>query len=80
MRKEREMFREILEWLEKNYDDTNFDKLAEELPCMCSKYKGSGLWQNLVYAVLDHLEAKAKYERSKNESENRVEYRNRQVH
>lgn len=62
MRKEKEMFREALEWLEKNYDATNFDKLAQELPMICQKYKGSGLWQNLVYAVLDHLEAKARYE------------------
>ncbi len=61
------MFREALEWLEKNYDDTDFEKLAKELLYMSSKYKGSGLWQNLVYAVLDHLEAKVKYERSKNE-------------
>lgn len=64
MRKEKEMFREALEWLEANYDDTDFDKLAQELPTICNKYKGSGLWQSLVYAVLDHLEAKAKYERS----------------
>lgn len=62
MRKEREMFAVALEWLEENYNDTDFDKLARELPIMCNKYKGSGLWQNLVYAVLEHLEAKAKYE------------------
>ena len=64
MKKEREMFREALEWLDENYNNTDFDKLAQELPTMCQKYRGSGLWQSLIYAVLDHLEAKAKYERS----------------
>lgn len=64
MKKEREMFREALEWLDENYYDTDFDKLARELPTICLKYRGSGLWQSLIYAVLDHLEAKAKYERS----------------
>lgn len=62
MEKEKEMFREALEWLEVNYNNTDFDKLVAEIPTLCKKYKGSGLWQNLVLAVLDHLEAKAKYE------------------
>lgn len=65
MRKEREMFRDIEQWLDENYENTDFDKLAQELPVMCNRYKGSGLWQNLVYAIVDHLEAKAKYERRK---------------
>lgn len=43
MRKEKEMFREALEWLAANYEDTDFDKLAQELPTICNKYKGSGL-------------------------------------
>ncbi|QEH68193.1 hypothetical protein [Cellulosilyticum sp. WCF-2] len=65
MLKERQMFDDAYKWLEENYDNTDFDKLAQELPTICNRYKGSGLWQSLVYAVLDHLEAKAKYERSK---------------
>ena len=65
MLKERQMFDDAYKWLEENYDNTDFDKLAQELPIICNRYKGSGLWQSLVYAVLDHLEAKAKYERSK---------------
>ena len=71
MRKEREMLRDIEQWLEENYENTDFDKLAKELPIMCNRYKGSGFWQNLVYATVDHLEAKANYERSK-ASEQRV--------
>lgn len=65
MKKEKEMFVDALQWLEVNYNNTDFEKLAQELPTICQKYKGSGLWQNLVYAVLEHLEAKAKYERGK---------------
>ncbi|ADZ82680.1 hypothetical protein [Cellulosilyticum lentocellum] len=65
MLKERQMFDDAYKWLEENYDNTDFDKLSQELPNICNRYKGSGLWQSLVYAVLDHLEAKAKYERSK---------------
>ena len=66
MRKEREMFDDAFKWLEQNYDNTDFDKLASEIPTLCKKYKGSGLWQNLILAVLDHLEAKAKYEKNLN--------------
>lgn len=59
------MFEEAYKLLETNYDNTDFDRLAAEIPTLCRKYKGSGLWQNLVLAVLEHLEAKAKYERRK---------------
>lgn len=57
------MFEEAYKLLEINYDSTDFDRLSAEIPTLCKKYKGSGLWQNLVLAVLEHLEAKAKYER-----------------
>ena len=77
MRKEREMFAEALNFLERHYEQTDFNQLALELPQQCRRYKGSGLWQNLILAVVDHLEAKAKYEQrikaSEQEEDKRIE-------
>lgn len=63
--KEKQMFEEAYNLLEKHYNDKDFEQLTKEFVDINNKFRGSGLWKNLVLAVLDHLEAKAKYERSK---------------
>lgn len=63
--REKEIFEEAYNLLEKHYEDKDFEQLTEEFLEINNKFRGSGLWQNLVLAVLDHLEAKAKYERRK---------------
>lgn len=57
------MFEEAFILLEKHYNDKDFEQLTKEFLEINSKFKGSGLWKNLVFAVLDHLEAKSNYER-----------------
>lgn len=63
--REKEIFEEAYKLLEKHYEDKDFEQLTKEFLEINDKFRGSGLWQNLVLAVLDHLEAKAKYERRK---------------
>lgn len=63
--REKEIFEEAYNLLEKHYEDKDFEQLTQEFIEINDKFRGSGLWQNLVLAVLDHLEAKAKYERRK---------------
>ena len=63
MKKEREMFNVALEFLECHYNDKDLELVSQELPTMCSKFKGSGLYQNLILAVVAHLEAKLNYEK-----------------
>lgn len=63
--REKEIFEEAYNLLEKHYEDKDFEQLTNEFIEINDKFRGSGLWQNLVLAVLDHLEAKAKYERRK---------------
>lgn len=66
MRKEKEMFDEAFKWLETNYENADFNKLAQEYAelSILKKFKGSQLWQKLLLDVIEHLEAKAKYEKS----------------
>lgn len=63
MRKEQEMFSIALDFLKRHYDDKNLELVAQELPTICSRFKGSGLYQNLILAVVAHLEAKLNYEK-----------------
>lgn len=63
MRKEKEMFSIAFDFLERHYNDKDLELVSQELPIMCSKFKGSGLYQNLILAVVAHLEAKLKYEK-----------------
>lgn len=63
--REKEIFEEAFNLLEKHYNDKDFEQLTNEFVEINNKFRGSGLWQNLVLAVLAHLEAKAKYERRK---------------
>lgn len=63
MRKEKEMFEVAFDFLERHYNDENLELVAQELPIICSKFKGSKLYQNLIIAVVAHLEAKLKYEK-----------------
>lgn len=63
MRKEQEIFSVAFDFLERHYNDKNLELVAQELPTMCSKFKGSGLYQNLIIAVVAHLEAKLNYEK-----------------
>ena len=63
MRTEQKMFSVALEFLERHYNDKDLELVAQELPVMCSKFKGSGLYQNLILAVVAHLEAKLNYEK-----------------
>ena len=65
MRKEKEMFDVAFKFLELHYNDKDLELVAQELPIMCSKFKGSGLYQNLIIAVVEHLEAKLKYEQGR---------------
>ncbi len=60
MIKEKKFFDEALEFMGENYN-TDWDKLGERLPQVCSKYS-SPLWGKLILSVVEHLEAKAKYE------------------
>lgn len=63
MRKEKEMFEVAFDFLERHYNDENLELVAQELPIICSKFKGSGLYQNLLISVVEHLEAKLNYEK-----------------
>ena len=63
--REKEIFEEAFNLLEKHYNDKDFEQLTNEFVEINNKFRGSGLWQNLVLAVIAHLEAKAKYERRK---------------
>lgn len=63
MRKEKEMFEVAFDFLERHYNDENLELVAQELPTMCSRFKGSGLYQNLLISVVEHLEAKINYEK-----------------
>ena len=65
MRKEKEMFDVAFKFLEIHYNDKDLELVAQELPIMCSKFKGSGLYQNLIIAVVEHLEKKLKYEQGR---------------
>lgn len=64
MRKEQKMFSVALEFLERHYNDKNLESVAQELPTICSKFS-SRLYQNLIIAVVEHLEAKLKYEQGR---------------
>ena len=63
MRKEHEMFNTAYDFLERHYNDKDLELVAQELPIICSRFKGSGLYQNLILAVVAHLEAKLNYEK-----------------
>ncbi len=63
MIKEKKFFDEALQFMEENYD-TDWESLGKKLPEICSRYS-SPLWGNLILASLEHLEAKAKYEASR---------------
>lgn len=71
MLREKEMFDNAYLFLEKHYNDRDFGDLENresaiaEYQELQKKYKGSGLWQELLLAVNDHLERKMKYERRK---------------
>ena len=65
MRKEQEMFNVAFDFLQRHYNDKDLELVAQELPIICSKFKGSGLYQNLIIAVVEHLEAKLKYEQGR---------------
>lgn len=65
MRKEQKMFNVAFDFLERHYNDKNLESVAQELPIICSKFKGSGLYQNLIIAVVAHLEAKLLYEQGR---------------
>ena len=64
MRKEQKMFSVALEFLERHYNDKDLELVAKELPTICSKFS-SRLYQNLIIAVVEHLEAKLKYEQGR---------------
>lgn len=64
MRKEQKMFSVAFEFLERHYNDKNLESVAQELPTICSKFS-SRLYQNLIIAVVEHLEAKLKYEQGR---------------
>lgn len=63
MRKEKEMFSVAFDFLERHYNDKDLELVAQELPTICSRFKGSGLYQNLIIAVVEHLEKKLNYEK-----------------
>lgn len=74
MLRERCMFDEAYAFLEKHYNDSDFGSADEEGTItyeyveLSQKYRGSKLWQSLILDVLDHLERKMKWEKSKNEA------------
>ena len=63
MRREQEIFQTAFNFLERHYDDKDLELVAQELPTICSRFKGSGLYQNLIIAVVEHLEKKLNYEK-----------------
>ena len=63
MKKEKEIFDTAFKFLELHYNDKDLELVAQELPIICSRFKGSGLYQNLILAVVAHLEAKLNYEK-----------------
>lgn len=65
MGKEKEMFDVVFNFLERHYNDKDLELVAQELPAMCSKFRGSGLYQNLIIAIVEHLEAKLRYEQGR---------------
>lgn len=65
MRKEKEIFDAAFKFLELHYNDKDLELVAQELPTICSKFKGSGLYQNLIIAVVEHMEKKLKYEQGR---------------
>lgn len=64
MRKEQKMFDVAFDFLERHYNDKNLELVAQELPIICAKFS-SGLYQNLIIAVVEHLEKKLKYEQGR---------------
>ena len=64
MRKEQKMFSVAFDFLQRHYNDENLESVAQELPAICSKFS-SGLYQNLIISVVEHLEAKLKYEQGR---------------
>lgn len=64
MKKEQKMFSVAFDFLERHYNDKNLESVAQELPTICSKFS-SGLYQNLIIAVVEHLEKKLKYEQGR---------------
>lgn len=65
MRKEKEMFSVAFDFLSRHYNDKDLELVAQELPIICTKFRGSGLYQNLIIAVVEHLEAKLLYEQGR---------------
>lgn len=65
MRKEQEIFNVAFDFLERHYNDKDLESVAQELPTICSKFRGSGLYQNLILAVVEHLEKKLLYEQGR---------------
>ena len=63
MKKEKEIFDTAFKFLELHYNDKDLELVAQDLPIICSRFKGSGLYQNLILAVVAHLEAKLNYEK-----------------
>lgn len=65
MRKEQEIFQVAFDFLERHYNDKDLELVSQELPTICSRFKGSGLYQNLIIAVVEHLEKKLLYEQGR---------------
>ena len=65
MKKEKEIFDTAFKFLERHYNDKDLELVAQELPIICSRFRGSKLYQNLILAVVAHLEAKLKYEQGR---------------
>lgn len=65
------MFDNAYLFLEKHWDDKDFGDMDNpnsaiaEYQELQKKYKGSGLWQDLLLVVNDHLERKYKYIKKK---------------
>lgn len=61
MIKEKKFFDEAFEYLQKNYNNTNWEQMGEEFPSVCAKYS-SKLWGELLALCVEHLERKYNYE------------------
>ena len=66
MKREQKMFNVAFDFLERHYNDKDLELVGQELPTICSKFS-SRLYQNLIIAVVEHLEAKLKYEQERRE-------------
>ena len=64
---EEKFFKEALDILKTYYNDTDWDKLTEDLVPIMQRYK-SELWVDLVMIVVAHLTRKYNYESAKKAS------------